>query len=70
MGNGVQIFDVLELLVQCCELVEMRGEQTKRVDLGGDLSVRNECEQNSAVMDVDVLRYGPSQPESVIGGSP
>ena len=55
MGNGVQIFDVLELLVQCCELVEMRGEQTKCVNLGGDLSVRNGCKQNSAVMDVDVL---------------
>jgi hypothetical protein len=68
MGDSVQIFDVLELLVQCCELVEMRGEQTKCVDLGGDLSVRNGCKQNSFVMDVDILRYGPSQPESVIGG--
>jgi hypothetical protein len=41
MGNSVQIFDVLELLVQRCELVEMRGEQTKCVDFGGDFSVRN-----------------------------
>ena len=69
MGNNVQIFDVRELLIQCCEFVEMRGEQTKCVDLGGDLSVRNGCKQNSTAMGVDILRYGPSQPESVIGGS-
>jgi hypothetical protein len=67
VGDSVQIFDVLELLVQCCELVEMRGKQTKCMDLGGDLSVRNGCKQNSIVLDVDILRYGPSQPESVIG---
>jgi len=68
VGDNVQIFDVLELLVQCCELVEMGGEQTKCVDLGGDLSVRKGCKQKSFVMDVDILRYGASQKESVIGG--
>jgi hypothetical protein len=67
MGNSVQIFDVLELLVQRCELVEMRGEHTKCVDFGGNFSVRNGSKQIPSVMDVDILRYGPSQSESVIG---
>ena len=70
MGNNVQIFDVLELLVQRCELMKMRGEQTECVNFRCDLSVGSQCQQTFAVMVVDILRYGPGQPESVIGGRP
>jgi len=50
--------------------MKMRGEQTECVNLRCDLSVRSQCQQFFALMVVDILRYGPGQPESVIGGRP
>ena len=67
MRDNVEVLDVRYLLIQGCQLVEVRCKEAKRVNFRRDVSAHTR-DQPEKVMthEDDVLGDGPSQPEPIV----